>query len=77
MRRKNKKEMVAQGMKLDNAKRSVLNSFNEERCSSKILGENIMRDPKIEKFKKVLKMDPNDETLWFGLGKAYMGDENW
>ena len=19
----------------------------------------------------------NDETLWFGLGKAYMGDENW
>ena len=22
-------------------------------------------------------MDPKDETLWFGLGKAYMGDENW
>ena len=36
-----------------------------------------MPDPKIEKFRKVLKMDPNDETLWFGLGKAYMGDENW
>ena len=36
-----------------------------------------MADPKIEKFKKVLQMDPNDETLWFGLGKAYMGDENW
>ena len=36
-----------------------------------------MPDPKIEKFKKVLKMDPADETLWFGLGKAYMGDENW
>ncbi len=36
-----------------------------------------MPDPKIEKFKKVLQMDPNDETLWFGLGKAYMGDENW
>jgi len=34
-------------------------------------------DPKIEKFKKVLQMDPNDETLWFGLGKAYMGDANW
>ena len=36
-----------------------------------------MPDPKIEKFKKILQMDPNDETLWFGLGKAYMGDENW
>ena len=22
-------------------------------------------------------MDPKDETLWFGLGKAYMSDENW
>ncbi len=22
-------------------------------------------------------MDPKDETLWFGLGKAYLGDENW
>lgn len=32
-----------------------------------------MPDPKIEKFKKVLQMDPNDETLWFGLGKTYMG----
>ncbi len=36
-----------------------------------------MADPKIDKFKKVLRMDPNDETLWFGLGKAYMGDGNW
>ena len=36
-----------------------------------------MPNPKIEQFKTVLKMDPNDETLWFGLGKAYMGDENW
>lgn len=36
-----------------------------------------MADPKIDKFKKVLQIDPNDETLWFGLGKAYMGDENW
>lgn len=36
-----------------------------------------MPDPKIEQFKKVLKMDPKDETLWFGLGKAFMGDENW
>ena len=36
-----------------------------------------MANPKIEQFKKVLELDPNDETLWFGLGKAYMGDENW
>ena len=36
-----------------------------------------MPNPKIEQFKKVLKIDPNDETLWFGLGKAYMGEENW
>ena len=36
-----------------------------------------MPDPKIEQFKKVLKIDPNDETVWFGLGKAYMSDENW
>ena len=36
-----------------------------------------MANPKIEQFKKVLKMDPQDETMWFGLGKAYMGDENW
>ena len=36
-----------------------------------------MPNPKIEQFKKVLTMDPKDETLWFGLGKAYMGDENW
>ncbi len=36
-----------------------------------------MANPKIEQFKNVLKMDPNDETLWFGLGKAYMGEENW
>ena len=36
-----------------------------------------MANPKIEQFKKVLKIDPNDETVWFGLGKTYMGDENW
>lgn len=36
-----------------------------------------MANPKIEQFKKVLKMDPQDDTMWFGLGKAYMGDENW
>ena len=34
-----------------------------------------MPNPKIDKFKKVLQLDPNDETLWFGLGKAYMVDE--
>ena len=36
-----------------------------------------MPNPKIDKFKKVLQLDPNDETLWFALGKAYMVDENW
>ena len=36
-----------------------------------------MADPKIDKFKKVLKMDPNAETLWFGFGKAHMGDDTW
>ena len=36
-----------------------------------------MANPKIEQFKKVLQMDPKDETLWFGLGKAYMSEENW
>ncbi len=36
-----------------------------------------MANPKIEQFKKILRMDPKDETMWFGLGKAYMGDENW
>ncbi len=36
-----------------------------------------MPNPKIEQFKKILQLDPKDETLWFGLGKAYMGDSNW
>ncbi len=36
-----------------------------------------MPNPKIAQFIKVLKMDPKDETLWFGLGKAYLGDESW
>jgi predicted Zn-dependent protease len=36
-----------------------------------------MANPKIEQFKKILQLDPKDETLWFGLGKAYMGDNNW
>lgn len=36
-----------------------------------------MANPKIEQFKKILQLDPKDETLWFGLGKAYMGDEKW
>lgn len=36
-----------------------------------------MPNPKIEQFKKILQMDSKDETMWFGLGKAYMGDENW
>ena len=37
----------------------------------------LMANPKIEQFKKILQLDPKDETLWFGLGKAYMGDNNW
>ncbi len=36
-----------------------------------------MANPKIDQFKKVLALDPQDATLWFGLGKAYMGDDNW
>ncbi|TFG60480.1 MAG: tetratricopeptide repeat protein [Nitrospirales bacterium] len=36
-----------------------------------------MANPKIDQFKKILQLDPKDETLWFGLGKAYMGDNNW
>ena len=36
-----------------------------------------MGNPKIEQFKRVLQMDPKDETMWFGLGKAFMNDENW
>ena len=44
---------------------------------SPLIGFHAMANPKIEQFKKVLKMDPKDETLWFGLGKAYMSDENW
>lgn len=36
-----------------------------------------MADPRIEQFKKVLAIDPNDEVTWFGLGKAYMGESNW
>lgn len=36
-----------------------------------------MPNPKIEQFRKILQLDPNDETLWFGLGQACMDDENW
>ncbi len=36
-----------------------------------------MANPKIEQFKKILQLDPKDETLWFGLGKAFMSDKNW
>jgi len=36
-----------------------------------------MANPKIEQFKKILQLEPNDETLWFGLGKAYMSDNDW
>ena len=70
--------MVTQGMALDNAKGAMLESIIQRiPFINAIWRERIMPDPKIEKFIKVLKMDPNDETLWFGLGKAYMADENW
>jgi predicted Zn-dependent protease len=36
-----------------------------------------MPNPRIEPLKKVLALDPNDEVAWFGLGKAYMDDENF
>ncbi|NKB80460.1 MAG: hypothetical protein GKS05_00900 [Nitrospirales bacterium] len=36
-----------------------------------------MPNPRIEAFKKVLAVDPRDDTAWFGLGKAFMSDENW
>lgn len=71
--------MVAQGPWLDNAKTALLQSVTEKRTNNvdRRSRRHRMADPKIEKFKKVLQIDPNDETLWFGLGKAYMGDENW
>lgn len=36
-----------------------------------------MANPRIEPLRKVLAIDPNDEVAWFGLGKAYMEDQNW
>lgn len=36
-----------------------------------------MPNRRIEPLKKVLAIDPNDEVAWFGLGKAYMEDENF
>ncbi|MGH7166443.1 MAG: tetratricopeptide repeat protein [Nitrospiraceae bacterium] len=36
-----------------------------------------MAHPRIEPLKKVLAIDPNDEVAWFGLGKAYMEDQNF
>lgn len=36
-----------------------------------------MSNPRIDPLKKVLAIDPNDEVAWFGLGKAYMEDQNW
>jgi tetratricopeptide (TPR) repeat protein len=36
-----------------------------------------MANPRIEPLKKVLAIDPNDEVAWFGLGKAYLEDENY
>jgi predicted Zn-dependent protease len=36
-----------------------------------------MANLRIEPLKKVLAIDPNDEVAWFGLGKAYLEDENY
>ena len=36
-----------------------------------------MANRRIEPLKRVLAIDPNDEVAWFGLGKAYMEDENF
>lgn len=36
-----------------------------------------MPNPRIEPLKKVLAIDPHDDVAWFGLGKAYMDDENF
>jgi predicted Zn-dependent protease len=36
-----------------------------------------MPNPRIEQFKKILAIDPNDEVLWFGLGKAHFDDGNY
>lgn len=33
-----------------------------------------MPNPRIEQFKKVLAIDPADDVMWFGLGKAQMDD---
>jgi len=36
-----------------------------------------MPHPRIEPLKQVLAIDPQDEVAWFGLGKAYMEDQNF
>jgi uncharacterized protein HemY len=36
-----------------------------------------MPNPKIEPLRNVLALDPQDDVAWFGLGKAYMDDEDW
>ncbi|HEY5627287.1 MAG TPA: tetratricopeptide repeat protein [Nitrospira sp.] len=36
-----------------------------------------MANLRIEPLKKVLAIDPTDDVAWFGLGKAYMEDENF
>jgi hypothetical protein len=48
-------------MRIDNERSPLL--------SSSVLEEE-MPNPRIEPLKKVLRIDPNDEVAWFGLGKA-------
>ena len=65
--------ILPQGLLLDNGTAPMIGSQNFFIISNQVF----MANPKIEQFQKVLKMDPKDETMWFGLGKAYMGDEQW
>jgi tetratricopeptide (TPR) repeat protein len=36
-----------------------------------------MPNPRIDPLKEILAIDPQDDVAWFGLGKAYMEDQNF
>lgn len=36
-----------------------------------------MPNPRIERLKKLLAIDPNDDVAWFGLGKDYFDDGSY
>jgi predicted Zn-dependent protease len=44
------------------------------RCRAAHPAQPTMPNPRIEQFKKMLAIDPNDAVMWFGLGKTYMED---